>query len=107
MRNHLIRTIDCKENCCSREIDRLGLDYSDDLDRPLVLDLPKSCGVGRAWLLFNGRAASSFEFQFYLVVTPSLALLGIAWALGMGLIGGLLPAVRAARVPVTVALRAT
>jgi putative ABC transport system permease protein len=34
-------------------------------------------------------------------------LLGLGWALGMGVIGGLLPALRAARVPVTVALRAT
>jgi putative ABC transport system permease protein len=33
--------------------------------------------------------------------------LGMGWALGMGVISGLLPAVRAARVPVTVALRAT
>jgi putative ABC transport system permease protein len=33
--------------------------------------------------------------------------LGIVWALGMGLVGGLLPALRAARVPVATALRAT
>ena len=32
-----------------------------------------------------------------LAVTPSLAFLGIGWALCMGLVGGLLPAVRAAR----------
>ena len=32
---------------------------------------------------------------------------GIVWALAMGLLGGLLPALRAARVPVTTALRAT
>jgi putative ABC transport system permease protein len=34
-------------------------------------------------------------------------MLGVLWALGMGLLGGLLPALRAARVPVTTALRAT
>jgi putative ABC transport system permease protein len=34
-------------------------------------------------------------------------LLGIIWALFMGLIGGMMPAVRSGRVPVTVALRAT
>jgi putative ABC transport system permease protein len=33
--------------------------------------------------------------------------LGIEWALVMGLAGGLLPALRAARIPVTEALRAT
>jgi putative ABC transport system permease protein len=64
-------------------------------------------GVGLAWLFFNDRAASPFGFRFQLAVTPSLALLGIVWSLGIGLLGGLLPALRAARVPVTVALRAT
>jgi putative ABC transport system permease protein len=42
-----------------------------------------------------------------MAVTPSLALLGLGWALGIGAIGGLLPALRAARVPVTAALRAS
>jgi len=51
-------------------------------------------------------SASPFGYSFQLAVTPSLAALGIAWALGMGLLGGLLPALRAARVPVTTALRA-
>jgi putative ABC transport system permease protein len=41
-----------------------------------------------------------------LTVTASLAGLGILWALGMGLLGGLFPALRAARIPVTTALRA-
>jgi len=31
----------------------------------------------------------------------------VVWALAMGFIGGLLPALRAARLPVTAALRAT
>jgi putative ABC transport system permease protein len=60
-----------------------------------------------AWLLFNGLLASPFGASFHMAVTPSLALLGLGWALGIGAIGGLLPALRAARVPVTVALRAT
>jgi putative ABC transport system permease protein len=78
------------------------------LSEAMVLALPGALiGAGLAWLFFNGRTASIFEFQFHLAVTPSLALLGIGWALCMGLIGGLMPAVRAARVPVTVALRAT
>ena len=64
-------------------------------------------GAGLAWLLFNGRAASPFGSEFHLSVSPSLALLGIVWALCMGLIGGLMPAVRSARVPVSEALRAT
>jgi putative ABC transport system permease protein len=60
-----------------------------------------------AWSLFNGLSASPFGYSFQLAVTPSLALLGVGWALAMGLVGGLLPALRAARVPVTTALRAT
>jgi len=39
-------------------------------------------------------------------VTPSLAALGVVWALAMGLIGGLLPAVHAGRASVATALRA-
>lgn len=64
-------------------------------------------GAALAWIFFDGRAASPFGFQFHLAVTPSLALLGIGWALGIGLIAGLMPAFRAARVSVTAALRAT
>ena len=78
------------------------------LSEAMLLTIPGALiGAGLAWLFFNGRTASPFEFQFHLAVTPSLALLGIGWALCMGLIGGLMPAVRAARAPVTVALRAT
>lgn len=59
-----------------------------------------------AWLLFNGLAASPLGYSFQLSVTFSLAVLGIEWALIMGLLGGLLPAIRAARMPVVSALRA-
>jgi putative ABC transport system permease protein len=63
-------------------------------------------GSALAWAFFNGLSASPFGYSFQLAVTPSLAVLGIVWALGMGLAGGLLPALRAAHVPVTTALRA-
>jgi putative ABC transport system permease protein len=73
-----------------------------------LLALPGAfIGVGLAWLFFNGFTASPFGFSFQLAVTPSIAGLGIAWALGMGIVGGLLPALKAARLPVTTALRAT
>jgi len=73
-----------------------------------LLALPGAfIGVGLAWLFFNGLTASPFGFSFQLAVTPSIAGLGIAWAVGMGLVGGLLPALKAARMPVTSALRAT
>jgi len=52
-------------------------------------------------------AVSPFGFSFQLDVTLGLAANRIAWALAMGLVGGILPALRAARVPVATALRAT
>lgn len=74
----------------------------------MLLALPGALiGALIAWLLFNGSLASPFGNGFRLAVTPALALLGLGWALAMGLFSGLLPAVRAARVPVTVALRST
>ncbi|MEW6706660.1 MAG: ABC transporter permease [Pseudomonadota bacterium] len=64
-----------------------------------------------AWLLFNGYSASTLaagtvgQLAFELRVTPALLWTGLKWALGIGFIGGLFPAVRAARMPVTAALR--
>jgi putative ABC transport system permease protein len=84
-----------------------GLVAAAILAEAMVWALPGALiGAALAWLFFNGYAASTFGFQFHLAVTTPLALLGIGWALGIGLIGGLLPAARAARVPVTVQLRA-
>jgi putative ABC transport system permease protein len=74
----------------------------------ILLALPGAVlGVLLAWALFHRMAVSPFGFSFLLDVTPKLAVIGVVWALVMGLLGGLLPALRAARVPVTTALRAT
>jgi len=64
-------------------------------------------GVLAAWLLFNGHAITALGITFPLAVTPALLELAIVWALVIGLIGGLAPSVRAARLPVATALRAT
>jgi putative ABC transport system permease protein len=64
-----------------------------------------------AWLAFNGYETSTMNWQtfsqvaFAFRVTPALLATGIAYALAMGLIGGLLPAIRAARQPIPTALR--
>jgi putative ABC transport system permease protein len=65
-------------------------------------------GAAVAWLLFNGNRNSYGGFVvFDLAVTPRLFLIGMGWALGIALLGGALPAIRAARLPVATALRAT
>jgi len=59
----------------------------------------------------NGLATSTLNFQtfshlaFAFQVTPTLLGFGLAFALLMGLLGGVPPALRAANLPVTVALR--
>lgn len=45
------------------------------------------------------------KLSFSLRVSPALLWEGIQWALGIGFIGGLFQAARAASLPVTVALR--
>jgi putative ABC transport system permease protein len=68
-------------------------------------------GAALAWLAFDGfRAAtlnwSSFsQVAFAFEVSPALLVRGIVFASLIGLIGGLFPAVRAARQPVSAALR--
>ncbi|MFL6602558.1 MAG: ABC transporter permease [Steroidobacteraceae bacterium] len=63
-------------------------------------------GVAVAWTLFNGHHVTPVGFSIDLTVTADVIALGVGWALAMGLIGGLFPALRAARVPVAEALRA-
>jgi putative ABC transport system permease protein len=43
---------------------------------------------------------------YSLTISPSLVLLATVVACGIGLLGGLLPAIRAVRIPAAVALRA-
>ena len=69
-------------------------------------------GASVAWLLFNGNAISTAggagpdsQIVFKLRVAPGLVVLGIVWACAIGLLGGLLPAIRAARLPVATVLR--
>ncbi len=77
------------------------------LSEAILLAIPGALiGAGLAWLFFNGLSYNFRDSSFHLAVTPYLVALSIGWALGIGVISGLLPAVRAARVPVTVALRA-
>ena len=70
-------------------------------------------GIGGvlAYMAFNGYQTSTMNFStfsqvaFAFAVTPQLLVMGITYALLMGLIGGLFPALRAARLPIPSALR--
>lgn len=64
-----------------------------------------------SYTLFNGMSVSTLgqnftQVAFSFAVTPGLVARGLLWAVAIGLLGGLFPAVRAARLPVVVALRA-
>jgi putative ABC transport system permease protein len=66
-------------------------------------------GVTAAFLVFNGLSASTLGASFTQVVftfevTPALAAQGVSLALIVGLIGGIFPSVRAARMPILAGL---
>jgi len=69
-------------------------------------------GACAAWAFFNGRIVSTTQGSAYaqlifdISVTLQLAMIGVAVSSVIGLIGGLLPAIRAARLPIATALRA-
>lgn len=69
-------------------------------------------GLG-AYLAFDGYGAATMNFQtfsqiaFAFAVTPQLLVTAIIWAATIGLLGGLFPAIRAARLPIATALRET
>ena len=68
-------------------------------------------GGAVAYFGFNGFTVSTLnqgsfsQVAFDFAVTPDLLLSGLTWAVTLGLFGGLFPAVRAARLPITTALR--
>jgi putative ABC transport system permease protein len=68
-------------------------------------------GGAVSYALFNGFTATTMNFQtfsqvtFAFAVTPKLMLRAILWAVTLGLLGGILPAIRAARMPIAQGLR--
>jgi putative ABC transport system permease protein len=72
-----------------------------------------TAGALAAYLAFNGFEASTINWQtfsqiaFAFRVTPQLLVRAILWAIALGLLGGLFPAIRAARLPIATALRET
>ena len=68
-------------------------------------------GASISYLAFNGYTASTLnnasfsQIAFDFAVTPEIIATGLVWALGLGTVGGLFPALRAAWMPITAALR--
>jgi putative ABC transport system permease protein len=68
-------------------------------------------GAGLAYVAFDGFRTATMNWQsfsqvtFAFDVTPALLGRGIFYAVVIGLIGGLFPAIRAARLPISAALR--
>ena len=68
-------------------------------------------GAAVAWFGFNGYTVSTLnqgsfsQVAFDFAVSPDILVTGIVWALSLGLAGGLFPALQAARMPITRALR--
>jgi putative ABC transport system permease protein len=80
------------------------------LETMLLAILGGALGAALAWAIFDNYTASTLGANFSQVVfafnvSPALLWSGLKWALAIGFIGGLFPAVRAARLPVTVGLR--
>ena len=63
------------------------------------------------YFTLNGAQASTLnwasftQISFAFTVTPALIVTGLVYSLILGLVGGLLPGIRAARMPVTAGLR--
>lgn len=70
-------------------------------------------GTLLAWTVFQGDNISALnpgsftQLVFHLSITPLVVAQGVILALAIGFVGGLLPALRAARLPVAVGLRST
>ena len=68
-------------------------------------------GAAIAWVAFDGYETATMNFQsfsqiaFAFKVTPQLMATALVISLVMGIAGGLLPAIRAARLPIVTALR--
>jgi putative ABC transport system permease protein len=80
------------------------------LETMLLAVLGGAVGAAVAWTAFDGFTASTLGGNFSQVVfafnvSPDLIEKGFRWALALGLIGGIFPAIRAARISVTGGLR--
>ena len=83
----------------------LPLGVSILLETTILSLVGATLGAALAWTLFHHRPVLQMRTAFDLALSPSLILFGLLWAVTLALLGGLPPAVRAARLPVSDALR--
>lgn len=84
--------------------------YAVFLEALLLAAVGAALGICLAALLFNGHSVdylsgNNAQHVYTIEVTPLLGAVGVSWALVIGLLGGVFPAIRAARLPVAEALR--
>ncbi|MGN6666823.1 MAG: ABC transporter permease [Trinickia sp.] len=78
----------------------------------LLAVVGSAIGSAAAWVFFDGNTVNTLgagfsQVVFHLTVTISLLVIGVFVACTIGMLGGLLPAIRAARQPIAMALRAS
>jgi putative ABC transport system permease protein len=72
-----------------------------------------SLGAAAAYFWFDGLQTTTMNWQtfsqiaFAFAVTPQLLITAIIWAATLGILGGIFPAIRAARLPIAAGLRET
>jgi putative ABC transport system permease protein len=73
----------------------------------LLLAIPAALlGAGIDWYLFNKHIVVAAGITFPMAVTSHLVVIALCWSLSIALLGGILPSIRAARLPVATAMRA-
>lgn len=74
----------------------------------MLLAVPAALlGAGIDWYLFNGHVVAALAITFPMDISAHLVVVSIVWAIGIALVGGILPSIRAAQLPVAAALRAS
>jgi putative ABC transport system permease protein len=78
----------------------------------LLALIGSAIGSAAAWVFFDDNTVNTLgagftQIVFHLTVTASLFVSGVFVACSVGMLGGLLPAIRAARLPIAAALRAS
>ncbi|MBS0419846.1 MAG: ABC transporter permease [Proteobacteria bacterium] len=78
------------------------------LSEAMLLSLAGAAvGVASAWMLFSGRHGIVVHTAYQQSFTAHLVLVGFAWAVTIGLVGALLPTIRAVRLPIAAGVRDT